>query len=258
MPGYFGSKTMVALQQKADERAKLIASTPGLGFSGRVMVSDDLQALGWEKVRHYLNLDGQFAFRHVDAETRDLIRAGLEPDGITIHTWDVFAAEANQIKEAITPIMATPLPEGFLLAQGDPDTLGRMQAFLVKVGIAPISVSSLSGAVFPSATRILTDARGEIVAVGWGALTQNRFSPRPQAATVGMIAVSAAVRGRGLGLRICAECLAMAIETLGAPYVMGFATRQNAPSRAMLTRCGLAISPYFMLVASVGGDKLTR
>jgi GNAT superfamily N-acetyltransferase len=130
-----------------------------------------------------------------------------------------------------------------------------MQAFLAAQGMTPISTASLGGALFPAAALGVADGNGKLVAVGWGAMSQNRFSNHAKCAWAGLFAVAPEAQGNGLGKRINAEVLRVCLEEFDADAVMEFAALGNAASISMITSVGLQQTDRVSAVAMLGGER---
>jgi GNAT superfamily N-acetyltransferase len=179
-----------------------------------------------------------------------------------LHLWDMFMADAEQVRAACGAIVAEGLPEGVshqphgtLSAQD----LHEMQAFLDSHGVSPLSKPALAGTLFPARTVVLRGPEGGIVATGFACMTHNAHSWLAGVAWVGLIAVDPAMRGLGLGKTADALANLAAVDELGATGVVEFVATDNAASRAVLSACGLSQVPDRTVVMfTQSATRMTR
>ena len=93
------------------------------------------------------------------------------------------------------------------------------------------------GLLFPARLVVLQHLDGRVTAVGFAAMTHNRYSTFDGVAWAGLIAVDPELRSLGLGTQIDAICNLVAVEELSDEAIMEFVAKDNTPSRAMLESC---------------------
>lgn len=262
MEAYYGTPGQVALQKKADTLSEWSQSTPGAFLAGRLVGADDPERLGWDTIFGHLEEDGFFGLRLIPAGGLPAIRARLAERGYRFDTWDVFSADAETIRHALSQ-MDTGLPDGFTVAEAgrltDVGFIKRVQAFMGDNGVVPFSGAMLSGEVCPSALTVIETADGAVAATAFGYFPHNRHSPHAGTMWGGLVAVDPRWRGRRLGVLANAAMLRACIDACGARAVYELASATNEASRRMIRRCGLAHDPGVVSgVATRGDARFTR
>lgn len=256
--GAFGSPEQMRLQLKSISMRQEIEATPGLSHSGRIVGSDDPEAIGWDYFEAHLKEDGFVGFRCMSPMQAKAVRTWGAPRG-SLHEWAVMLGAAQELRAAAVPVMQRPLPDGYrdLPAEemADDKRLAQMQALVVDAGIAPVARASLRGDVFPSVCVGLSGPNGRLAAVASAAIHGNRFSPWRDTAWIGLVAVGTESRGLGLGARVSAAAVIAAMEKLRAARALAFVADNNVPSQAMLRRVGLQRTTLRTIVV---GKRFTR
>ncbi len=98
----------------------------------------------------------------------------------------------------------------------------------------------------PAVTIGLADASGRIVATAHANMSFSDHSKYRSTAWVGLIAVTAQQRGRGVGRYVNALAITAAVNVLGAHTVVEFVRADNTPSRRMIESCGLRLDPALL------------
>lgn len=258
MGGYYGTEEQQRQQRKSDRLTEWIMETPGACLTGRLMGTDDPDRLGWDVIDQNLAEDGMFSFRWMDADGRKKVADYALRKGGNVFGWDGFLGNTETLKPVIDPILAAPLPAGMVAEPVTPDTAPEMQVRLAHQGMAPISAAVLCGQICRAQSLFIRDPVGEIAALGFIGMLQNRFSPIGNCAWVGVIAVDKAHRGKRLGKRVTAELIQAAMRDYGADSVMGFAAGDNLASKAMLQSCGMVASDRNSLVVSLSNQRYSR
>jgi len=263
MAGYLGTEQQVRLQRVVDEQHDWLMRQAGACDAGRMLGCDDVEHLGWEQLLTLLRRDGALAFRLLPAATQDALRSRLAAAGYGLDTWDAYVAPATAARAVLAPLLAKGLPDDLHLATLGEDPEGQpvrsLQAFMLDNGIVPFSGSQLLGRRSPAATLALADAAGRWVAAAHCYRPHNRHSPRHHWAWGGLVCVSPAARGRGLGSLVNALMVQAAIERLGADCIYELVSSSNLASRRMVECCGLRLDPARVCgIASQGGARYTR
>jgi hypothetical protein len=260
MAGYFGTSDQQRLQARAEKHAAIIAATHGACQAGRMLGCDDADALGWDRIEAILASDGVLGFRLLPAGRLGDVEAGLAARGYRLDRWDLFLAGREAVLAACEPIVAAGLPAGFAelgpFLQPEGADLRRVQRLMVDCGIVPFSGSLLVGQVGPAVTVALADRHGEVAATAHCYLPHNEHSSHHRYAWGGLVAVSGACRGLGLGRYINARMLVAACGQLGASHVYELVSADNVASRRMVAACGLRHDPD--LVCGVATAAVTR
>lgn len=259
---YYGEPRIQALQRARDEQVAELVDLPGAVVHARTFSSDNPAALGWDYLRRVMSDEGMVTLRGVDEATVEIAEKELSEFSPKLHVWDLYMADARTIQQICGKIVETGLPDDLSRVPDDELTAQKVreiQSFLADQGISPFSADALLGKLFPARLIALQTSEGQIVSVGFAAMTHNRNSPFHKSAWVGLIAVDPALRGRGLGKYMDALCNLAAITELGAESTMEFVAQDNAPSRAMLESCGLRqLDGKTVVMFSTSADRITR
>lgn len=90
-------------------------------------------------------------------------------------------------------------------------------------------------------------------------LPHNRHSVREKTAWVGLVAVAPDQRGRGLGRRINARAICMAVQALGADAIYELVSADNVPSRRMVEACGPRLRADLLCgIGTAGTQRFTK
>ncbi len=258
MGGYYGTEAQQRLQRKSDRLTPCIMRTPGACLTGRVMGTDDPAKLGWDTIRSHLAEDGAFSFRWITPAGLQEIKLQTADMGVELHAWDGFCSGAEAARVAIRETLGRELPDGSRTEIVNAKTVTALQAFYVANGIAPLSAAVLTGEICTARSLVIVRPEGSILAAGFVGMMQNDHSPMRDCAWIGLIACDPAARGKGLGRRVTAELIALALDDLGAARVMGFAAADNAASKAMLQKCGLGPKDRASYVTTLSSTPFTR
>jgi len=263
MAGYVGTEQQIALQMSADRAIDWMRSTPGACNPGRSLGADDPDRLGWDTIFEILERDKIFAFRLMPSDQVDRIAKMLSKHGYRLDLWDVVMADRAKSERDTSPILADGLPDGFyerspLESDEHLDTM-KVQSFMVANGVVPFSGSMLTGVFGPVTTVVVQDEQGDVAAAAHGYLPHNKFSPYYESAWGGLVAVSPAHRGMGLGKYVNAKMVSNCFSELGAKTVHELVTESNIPSRRMVEASGLQLNPTIKCGgATAGTDRFTR
>ena len=263
MTGYVGTEQQIILQKSADDAFDWMSTTAGACNPGRSLGTDDPDRLGWDKILEILDRDKIFAFRLMRSDQVAQIAGTLSKYGYRLDLWDVFIVDRSKSERKTSTILANGLPDGFserspLEGDEHPDTM-KVQSFMVANGVVPFSGSMLAGVFGPVTTIVILDGQGEIAATAHGYLPHNKFSQHHESAWGGLVAVSPAHRGKGLGKYVNAKMVSNCFSVLGAKTVHELVTESNIPSRRMVEASGLQLNPLLKCGgATAGTDRFTR
>lgn len=264
MSGYFGNEQQRRLQAQAESAIDFIKDTPGACQTGRTMGCDNVDQLGWEGIEAFLERDGVFGFRLIDADRAERLKAELGERNFRFDTWDVFLADRPTAMDASQAILDGGIPQGLREFDGLPDPEGaemvRLQSLMGEAGVVPFSGSMLVGALGPAATVALEDGSGATVAAAHGYLPHNEHSAFHSYAWGGLVAVAESQRGRGVGNYVNARMITRVFAELSATHIYELVSSSNIPSRRMVQACGLRHEPGLVcgVATPMEGARLTR
>lgn len=263
MSGYAGNDDQRRLQRLSDESAEASRTTPGACNVGRMLGYDDPDRIGLDAVIEMAKRHGVVGFRMIPAERIPALEPALGHRGLRLDLWDVFMGDADAIRAACAPLATRGLPDGLhrvrLPTDAEAAEVKAVQALMLGCGVVPFSGAMLVGEVVPSATVVLADREGGIVAAAYTYLPHNRFSPFHDAAWGGLVAVRKDQRGRGIGNLVNAIMALAAVEELGASRLYELVSATNIASRRMVQSAGLVFDPgYRCGVATAGTARFTR
>lgn len=263
VPGYIGTEQQINLQRSADRAIDWMRSTPGACNPGRSLGTDDPDRLGWDTIFEILGRDKIFAFRLMPSDQVDRIAELLSEHGYRLDLWDVFMADREKSEQRTVPILAEGPPDGFFerssLESEEHQDTKKLQSFMLANGVVPFSGSMLTGVFGPVTTVVIWDEEGDIAAAAHGYLPHNQFSQHCESAWGGLVAVSPAHRGKGLGRFVNAKMVSNCFSELRAKTVHELVTESNIPSRRMVEASGLQLDPSLKCGgATAGTDRFTR
>jgi hypothetical protein len=258
MSGYFGTDLQKELQRRTFENRQKIAVTPGLYNAGRFIGTDDPDKLGWAALRTLLKEQhGVLGFRLITREQAAVYFPLAEAEGCRVDQWDVFMGDAAIVRPKVEVILDAGLPDGVVLAGALTSPWGDetvcVQRFAADNGVAPLPGSLLVGGS-SQATVVLTDLDRTPAAVANTYFAHNSHSPHFRNAWVGMVAVEATLRGRGLGRYASAMAIHKAITEMGATRVHELVGAGNESSRRMALACGLSPHSELLVGVAVPGE----
>lgn len=264
MSGYFGTTMQQRLQAQAEASIDFINATPGACQTGRSMGCDDPDRLGWERIEEFLDRDGVCGFRLIPAGKVDELRSRLTKRKFRFDTWDVFLADRAGALAASQAIVSRGLPNGLADMDGpinpEDEYTVRIQALMSAAGLVPFSGSLLVGALGPATTVIVGGGKEAIAAAAHGYLPHNSHSPYHRHAWGGLVAVTEAQRGKGLGNYINARMILSVFRDLDATHIYELVSASNLPSRRMVEACGLHLEPSLIcgMATPSEGARFTR
>src|SRR6476620_702499 len=105
MSGYFGTDIQRALQKLVFESLPTIAATRGLCNSGRLIATDQPEALGADTLKEMMASNGVLGFRVLNPIQFKTHIAPFESQGNRIDTWDVFMADVREVRDRVDAIV---------------------------------------------------------------------------------------------------------------------------------------------------------
>jgi len=106
---------------------------------------------------------------------------------------------------------------------------------MAAAGLVPFSIGH--------SVTIIVGNETDVVATAHGYLPHNDLSPYRGYAWGGLVAVSEACRGNGLGKLVNAFMIDRVFRELGASHIYELVSAKNVPSRRMVEACGLKLEP---------------
>ena len=259
MPEFIGGDNSIALQKRLRDRQPEIARSPDLVNGGRILCFLDPEKTGWDRVRALAEEDKLASFPVVspDAAIRQ-IKEHLGPQWKT-PIWHVLLGGADQVLAACAAVVdAVDLPNGWRTTIHDcpcEDQIAEIQALNCETGVSPYPAHYTRSEAVPVLTGCIRDARGVLVAT---AAVADRYHPDSRLgghAFAGMVSVSGACRGKGLGKLINALVLIESQKRFGWQVATEQVAPDNPVSRAMILACGLDHSARMATVAAINSDE---
>lgn len=262
MDCYFGTDQQVRLQKKVDELTNWCVKTKGAVNGGRLLGTDDYNALGWDTIIKLIKDCGVFTFRMVPVETVEELQLKLGKHEIRFDTWNVFSADNDTIKAHTKPFVKLSLPDGYTLVDTseltDIAVISEIQECMARNGVAPFTGRLLSGKSLPSVTIAIRNENTKIVATAFGYFPYNQYSKWASTAWGGLVSVDEAQRGKKLGALVNALMVRGCVDKLGAKEVHEYAAETNKPSRRMIERSGLRLDLSVVSgIATTGSVRFT-
>ena len=223
----------------------LIANTPGLANGGIALAVVEPESIGWAEVTRLLDEYGFIGFSAADKKTVfNEIRAQLGDEG-DLPFWDSFTCTASDILPTCERIIYSAGKDvafdSSLLPSAQ--TIADIVSLNREVGVSPLPAWYLRGEGPPSMTSWIMSHEGQMIACANGSMRYHAKSRMAGTYYVGAVSVSPRERGRGLGTLATALLIRDGINAFRPKAITGIAQPANAPSRGMLTKCGLVHDP---------------
>ncbi|GAB4356610.1 MAG: hypothetical protein Kow0026_16420 [Oricola sp.] len=263
MEASYGTEQQAALLRKIDGSVGWLITTPGACHGGCCFATDDPDLLGWDVILRRLREDGVFGFRLLAPGALAAVGERLAGQGYALDIRDVYAANANTVREALRALDLS-APAGYRLIDAEtltyPDTIRETQALLAANGVAPVSAAMLSGRHGPCALAAISGPNGAIAAAAFSHFPHNVHSRHDDNALVGPMVVDPGHRGKGLGAIVSALAMRTMIERRGARTIHELAVPGDEAARQTAERCGLALDETAKSALAVpqGADPFTR
>ncbi len=223
----------------------LIANTPGLANGGIALAVVEPESIGWGKIARLLDEYGFIAFAAADKQTVfNQIRTRFGDEG-DLPYWDSFTANASETLPICERIIEA--PDKALTFESsrvpDADEIDDVIRLNREVGVSPLPAWYMQGDGPPSLTSWIRSPEGRMIACANGSMRYHADSRMAGTYYVGSVSVAPSERGKGLGTLVTALLIRDGVNAFGIRAATGVAQPTNAPSRAMLMKCGLVHDP---------------
>lgn len=222
-----------------------INGTAGVANAGIVLAIVEPESIGWPKISSLLEEYGFIAFSAADKRTVfDQIRAKLGDEG-DLPYWDSFTATVSDVLPTCEGIVGASGEAYFLQSDRIPntDTIQEVIGLNRDVGVSPLPEWYMRGEGPPSITSWVRSTDGRMIACANGSMRYHANSRLAGTYYVGAVSVAQSERGKGLGSLVTALLIRDGVRAFNPTAITGVAQPANAPSRAMLMRCGLVHDP---------------
>lgn len=222
-----------------------INGTAGIANAGIALAIVDPESIGWPKISSLLEEYGFIAFSAADKRTIfDQIRAKLGDEG-DLPYWDSFTAIVSDALPTCEGIVETSGEAYLLQSDRIPNTNTIQEVICLNrdVGVSPLPEWYMRGEGPPSITSWVRSTDGRMIACANGSMRYHANSRLAGIYYVGAVSVAPSERGKGLGTLVTALLIRDGVRAYNPTALTGIAQPANAPSRAMLMRCGLVHDP---------------
>lgn len=247
MPEYFGTDFQIELQKQMIARHDWLRQSKTMANGGRVMNILDPAAVGWDRVKEFVDSDGTVALTAMDRANAEALLEDVFGSSYDFPQWNVHLSDAGRVLEHCSGILAEyRAPRGWrldCLVTPNEQELAAVQALNLETGVAPLPGPYLRGEVVPSFTSCLWTDRGELAAVSNATAryhAQSRFGGH---VFNGSTSVAPSHRGAGLGKIVTAHVLLESHRLFSWTHALAQVAPDNEPSRRMVEACGLACDP---------------
>lgn len=263
MPEYFGTDFQIQIQKQMIARHEWLAHSTTMANGGRVMNILDPKAVGWDRVREFVDSDGTVALTAMERASAAALLAEVFGRGFDFPEWNVHIAAVGRVLEHSGKILAGyHVPEGWrleCLQTPNERELSAIQALNLATGVAPLPGPYLRGEVVPSFTSCLWTHGGELVAVSNATGRYHQHSRFGEHVFNGSTSVDPTHRGSGLGKVITAHVLVESQRLFSWTHALAQVAPDNAASRRMVEACGLACNPSLVTFGVIpSGVTFTR
>lgn len=255
----FEDGTHGLLQRRLRDTQPEIADNPALANGGRILNVLDIDAIGWEAIRGFVERDGILGLTAVpETETPEQIIDEIGP-GVQTQIWRVFFGDPGVVMPRVLALLdAYSLPEGWRIEsveQLDDIALAAMFELNLSTGVRPTPAYFLRGEVFPSMTTLLWDPNGKLAGCGNATMRYHSRSRFADGLFAGAISVDPNHRGMGFGTLVNAALLRDSHNAFGWKSVLEQARDTNLASCRMLERCGLRRDPDLVTIGVALSDR---
>lgn len=222
-----------------------INETAGVANAGIALAIVEPESIGWPKIRFLLQDYGLIAFAAADKRTVfTQIRLKLGDEG-DLPYWDSFTSTVSDALHSCDGIVVSS-DDTFVLQSDRSPTAATIQEVMTlnrHVGVSPLPDWYMRGEGPPSITSWVRSTDGRMIACANGSMRYHADSRLAETLYVGSVSVAPSERGKGLGTLVTALLIRDGVRAFNPTAVTGIAQPSNAPSRAMLIRCGLVHDP---------------
>ncbi|MEQ9039381.1 MAG: GNAT family N-acetyltransferase [Silicimonas sp.] len=263
MPEYFGTDFQIEIQKQMIVRHEWLMHSTTMANGGRVMNILDPAAVGWGRVREFVDSDGTVALTAMQRADAEALLANVFGSDFDFPQWNVHISDANRVLENSGRILAEyRVPDGWrleCLQTPNDQELSAIQALNLATGVAPLPGPYLRGEVVPSFTACLWAHDGELAAVSNVTARYHERSRFGGHVFNGSTSVAPANRGSGLGKIVTAHVLVESQRMLSWTHALAQVAPDNMPSRRMVEACGLACDPSLVTFGVIPrGVSFTR
>ena len=262
MTDFIGSPAAIAAQKNIRDRQAQTALTPAWVNAARIMAFLEPDKTGWDAIKQIAAQDRMVGFPLVNAdEMRAGIRQNLGPEWDT-RAWDALTGSADQVLAACkTVTAAAPLPEDSTVIYHDRPSdveITEIQTLNAATGVSPYPAYFMRSEAVPVLTVAIKDARNRVVATASATMRYHPDCTLGRYVFAGMVSVTPALRGKGLGKLANALVLRESHRRFNWTHATENVASDNPVSLAMITSCGLTAGGLVTVVASTTGENLTR
>lgn len=222
-----------------------IKATAGVANGGIALAIVEPENIGWPKISSLLEDYGFIAFAAADKRTIfDQISTNLG-NVEDLPYWDSFTAPVSDALPTCEGVVGA-LDDAFSLQSDQSpkaETIQEVISLNREVGVSPLPEWYMRGEGPPSLTSWVQSVDGHMIACANGSMRYHADSRLAGTFYVGSVSVAPSERGKGLGTLVTALLIRDGVHAFTPTAITGIAQPANAPSRAMLTRCGLVHDP---------------
>ena len=106
MPEYFGTDFQIEIQKRMLARHEWLVHSMTMANGGRVMNILDPAAVGWDRVREFVESDGTVALTAMKRTNAEALLSGVFGSDFDFPQWNVHLSAANRVLEHSGKILA--------------------------------------------------------------------------------------------------------------------------------------------------------
>jgi Acetyltransferase (GNAT) family len=263
MPEYFGTDFQIEIQKRMIARHEWLVHSMTMANGGRVMNILDPAAVGWDRVREFVESDGTVALTAMKRKNAEALLSGVFGSDFDFPQWNVHLSAAKRVLEHSGKILAEyRVPNEWhleCLQTPNDQELSAIQTLNLETGVAPLPGPYLRGEVVPSFTSCFWAYDGELAAVSNVTARYHEHSRFGGHVFNGSTSVTPTHRGSGLGKIVTAHVLVESQRLFSWTHALAQVAPDNVPSRKMVEACGLTCDPSLVTFGVLPrGVKFTR
>ena len=241
---YFGSSGKVALMRRSGHLWRLLRNDPRFAYYGRLVALSEHGTDVADVLLALTRLQGAATCYYFPKTAAERLFRELEAYGLTTDRYEHFRGGRAALDASRRALAAYALPDDLSISTIDtespPDVVAEVAALGLACDVMPVPGPIMRGAVIPGICLVASERSGRVVATASSYMLHHPTSAHATDAFWGMLATSADRRGEKIALLLGARAIVHMWETAGARGFMTGVRHDNAASRALCNRLGVA------------------
>lgn len=263
MTEFIGSPIAITAQKNIRDRQSKTATMPKWANGGRIMVFLEPETRDWDDIKQIAGQDCMAGFPLVaEDKMRRAIGHNLGSDWQT-PSWLALIGGEDQVLSACEKVIAavdmpSDLNAVYHECPSDEET-SQIQVLNSETGVSPYPAYFMRSEAVPVLTVAIKDTKNSVVATASATMRYHPDCEFGKYVFAGMVSVTQAYRGKGLGKLVNALVLQESHQRYNWTHASENVSADNPVSLAMIKSCGLDLSAGLATVAAIKtGEAFTR